>query len=86
MPEIYDVCTPILFGHAGTIQRLAALRGLHCPPVILVDELPAAHASAIVDVGQLDPAAVHPGAFSAATGRASFDAVCAGIDAAAGAT
>lgn len=86
MPEIYGICSPILFGPADSIKRVAELQGLHCPPVIRIDQLSASTSPAIVDVGDVEAATIQPGVFSAATGQASFDAVCSGIDAATGGT
>ena len=67
MPSVTSRCTPILVGPAKVIGTIADHVGL-------------ALAAEIVDVGSLDPGDVHPGRFSAATGKASFSAVIRAID------
>jgi 4-hydroxythreonine-4-phosphate dehydrogenase len=62
MPEVVHRCTPILYGPAAMIGRIARL----------LARRPAAE---IWDVGAIDPLAVRPGHFNAQTGRASFLAV-----------
>ena len=62
MPRVTQQCTPILVGPGKLVRRIAQHVGLPVP-------------SEIVDVGQLDGHAVQPGHFSAASGRASFEAV-----------
>ncbi|GAA5506887.1 4-hydroxythreonine-4-phosphate dehydrogenase PdxA [Novipirellula caenicola] len=65
--EITAICTPILFGPKAVLERAANQFDLPMPSVV---DLPLANLDALV-----------PGQFSADTGRASFEAVCAAIDA-----
>lgn len=63
-----DRCRPILYGPAGILHHLAEKFEIH------------SNALQIRDIGDLSRADVTPGTFTAATGRASFDAVAAAID------
>ncbi len=67
LPEITERCDPILLGPATLLSRISQHVGL--PP-----------APATVDIGDLSPEAVTPGQYNAATGKASYDAVCRAIE------
>ncbi len=69
LPEVTARCLPILLGPAKVLCRIADRLGVPFP-------------AEVMDVGSLDAAAVEPGHFNAATGRASFQAVSQAIDAA----
>lgn len=68
MPAVTQQCIPILLGPARVVEKIAQHVALAAP-------------ADLVDVGEVEPADVHPGRFSAETGRASYQAVIAGIDA-----
>jgi len=80
-------CTPIVFGDAAILWRVAAAADLPIrAAVITPSEWEATHASidqpAILDLHALDADAVEPGQVSMATGRAAFTYVERAIDAA----
>lgn len=84
-PEVRSLCLPVLMGDAGVFARVAHELNLTLPPTITLDQLsslPSDAAGYIVDCGNLDADSVIPGRYSAATGRASYETVCAAIDAA----
>ncbi|MEM1226184.1 MAG: 4-hydroxythreonine-4-phosphate dehydrogenase PdxA [Planctomycetota bacterium] len=78
-PRVRDACVPILVGHADLLARVGKLRQLPVPPT--TDTWQVDHA-AVFECGELDASRVTPGIFDAATGRASYEAVCTAIDAA----
>lgn len=61
MPVVTERCVPLLYGPGAAIAKIAALVGM--PPPVHV-----------IDVGQIDASALTAGIFTAATGRASFEA------------
>tara|TARA_R110002073_G_scaffold261446_2_gene424322 strand:- start:684 stop:1643 length:960 start_codon:yes stop_codon:yes gene_type:complete len=65
--KITEFCTPILYGPQAVLERVASQFDLPMPAVV---DLPLANINALI-----------PGQFSADTGRASFEAVAAAIDA-----
>ena len=69
LPEVTRRCTPILAGPEAIIRQIAQRLDLFVPPRVL-------------DVGNQPDLRARPGDFSAATGQASYEAVCSGIDAA----
>jgi len=66
-PEIISRCQPVLFGPVKVLQRVAEHLKLAIPEII---DVPIDNASS-----------VEPGRFTAATGHASYEAVCRAIDA-----
>ncbi len=66
-PAVRQICRPRLYGDPGTLRRVAAECSLPLDES-MVEPVPA------------ELADLTPGQFSAATGRASFDAVCRAID------
>lgn len=69
LTAVTDRCVPILFGPEQAISRIADVMRLGQP-------------DHIHDVGRLDATLLHPGVFSASTGRSSFEAVDQAIKAA----
>jgi len=86
-PPIARECSPVIFGDAGILQRVARATGLPCnSPVISAADWPdrwqAIEAPAVLDLAAIDAASVTPGRVDAATGRAAFTYVDRAIDAA----
>lgn len=82
-PEVRSLGVPLLMGDAGVFARVASSLKLTMPPTIALDQLSMIASDAtgyIVDCGNLDADSVTPGRYSAATGRASYETVCAAID------
>lgn len=80
LPEVQQLCLPILIGPAGVLARVSEQLGLPLPPtvewtVIEARTLSDDQAAVVTDVGALPSDQVDPGKFTAATGRASFEAV-----------
>lgn len=85
--EIRQVCTPIIFGDAGVLQRCAQQTGLPSPDFILpLTDWQTSPRNvvrpAVLDLALLDARQVVPGIVSAETGRASYGYIQAAIDAA----
>lgn len=85
--EVTAVCSPVIFGSAGILRRVAAATGLPLPATILRPEeralrLASLDGPAILDLGQIDSESVTPGIISAATGAAAYHYVSTSIDAA----
>ena len=83
-PEITKECTPIVFGDAAILARVAAATGqfMTVPTVRNVADLADYDHPAVVDLGNGSGASVVPGTISDLTGRASFLYINAAIDAA----
>ncbi len=81
--EIAATATPIVFGSAAVLRRVAETTGLPAPARTLAVGEPFPDAPAVLD---LDPAGtlaeIRPGRLSATAGRAAFATVGAAIDAA----
>jgi len=85
LPEVRQAGIPLLMGDAKLFARVAKELGLAMPETIELSDLPTVDRTAVgfvVDCGSLDAGSVVPGKYSAATGRASYQTVCAAIDAA----
>lgn len=83
-PEVRSLGVPLLMGDARVYARVAAALKLTPPPTIALDqigEITRDAAGYIVDCGNLNADSVTPGRYSAETGRASYETVCAAIDA-----
>lgn len=83
--EVREAGLPILMGSADLFARVAKENSLDLPETITwsqLAEIPPGSDGFIVDVGQLDAAAVKPGSYSGDTGKASYETMCAAIDAA----
>ena len=88
LSEVSDRCQPILLGDARVLQEIAKRLRLAAPPVV---PLAAAKTEAdwrnlgpgavIVDIPNIELDAFTPGSVNAATGRAAYEYVVAGIDA-----
>ncbi len=85
--SLLEVCTPLIFGDASILERVAQAAGLpaarstscgqeHPPKCRHLDD------AAVIDLQATDPAAVTPGQVSAATGRAAYRYIEAAIAAA----
>jgi 4-hydroxythreonine-4-phosphate dehydrogenase len=81
--RISSICTPIVFGDAGVLQRVARQLGWLAPSLVL-DRTEWAHygesGACVLDLGALSADAVVPGAVSAACGRAAYEYVTFAID------
>ncbi len=77
---VTDVCTPIVFGDAGILRRVAATLALPFPAPV-VTRLDAVTGPAVLDLGCVDAARVTPGRVDAACGDAAFRYVIAAIEA-----
>ncbi len=80
-------CTPIVFGDAGVLERVARHCGLPMPPRVLSAAqgpaaAPLAPLPAILDLGAIEAASVRPGEVSQATGAASYRYIESAIQAA----
>ncbi len=85
--QIARECTPILFGDASILQRVARATNLPLPELTLSQAQFQSNPSAvletcIIDLKTLAPDAVQPGITSAVTGRAGYTYVDRAIDAA----
>ena len=77
---ITDRCLPIVLGPAPIMARIADRLGLSMPPVAELAAVGSVAEPAVIDCGDVSDAEVQPGQFSAATGKASFQAVTQAID------
>lgn len=68
-PDVARICTPIVYGDAGVLRRVADRLGWDAPDP-----------AAVRDFAAVDPAAVVPGAVSAACGTAAYTYFTAAID------
>ena len=79
-------CTPVVFGHAQLLQRVAQLSGIPADFSVLAagDWMSGALPSSpcVLDLGHLDADRVQAGVFDATTGGASYAYIEAAIDAA----
>ncbi len=83
-PEVRSLGVPLLMGDARVFSRVADALRLTPPPTIALDQIGTIDPDApgyIVDCGNLNVDDVTPGRYSAETGRASYETVCAAIDA-----
>jgi 4-hydroxythreonine-4-phosphate dehydrogenase len=84
-PEVLARCTPIVFGDAGVLHRVAGRLGWPEPPVVF-DWTEWVHFKAgsdrpcVLDLKAIDADAVEPGRVSAACGRAAYEYVIRAID------
>ncbi len=84
-PDIRSLGLPLLMGDSGLFARVASAMSLPLPPTIALDQIRTIDPDApgyILDCGNLTMDEVTPGRYSAETGRASYETVCAAIDAA----
>ena len=83
-PEICGECTPVVFGDAAILARVATATGqaLNALTVERVEDLVDLVHPAVVDLGDGSGGTVVPGTISDQTGRASFLYINAAIDAA----
>jgi 4-phospho-D-threonate 3-dehydrogenase / 4-phospho-D-erythronate 3-dehydrogenase len=83
-PEICGECTPVVFGDAAILARVATATGqaLNALTVKRVEDLVDLVHPAVVDLGDGSGGTVVPGTISDQTGRASFLYINAAIDAA----
>jgi 4-hydroxythreonine-4-phosphate dehydrogenase len=84
-PHVLAACTPVVFGDAGVLRRVA--RHLGWPePAHSLDRTEWTHfgdfhnAPCVLDLAAIDADAFRPGTVSAACGRAAFEYVTAAID------
>jgi 4-hydroxythreonine-4-phosphate dehydrogenase len=85
-PDVARVCTPIIFGDASVLRRVAHMLGLpfQAPTISKTAWSATAHlvtAPSVLDLQCVDGDAVVPGMVSAACGNAAFQYVIASIDA-----
>ena len=79
-PSLAGVCTPLVFGDAAVLRRVADKLGVEFRTPV-VDALLAATGPAVFDLRYIDAAAVVPGRVDARCGNAAFRYVLAAIDA-----
>ncbi len=84
-PDIYNVCTPIVFGDARILERAAEEVGLEPPEhVIPAEEWEASHElferPAVLDVNAMNAEELIPGQISGQTGQAAFDYIIKAIE------
>jgi 4-hydroxythreonine-4-phosphate dehydrogenase len=80
--RIADECSPIVFGDAAVLRRVSEVCGLpFLAPVIAHADLGDTDEPAVLDLKQVDAAAIEPGRLSAACGEAAYRYVIAAIDA-----
>ncbi len=87
LAEVQTACVPLVIGPMGVLRHIAKQLAFPLPDAIRPHELESApprelSGPRVIDVGELDPIAVRPGVFTAATGAASYAAVEFAIDAA----
>jgi 4-hydroxythreonine-4-phosphate dehydrogenase len=85
--ETLEICTPIIFGDAGVLARVARHCSLPMPPRIVArDHWQQAwrelREPAVLDLGMIDADSVQPGVVDAVTGEASYRYIEAAIVAA----
>ncbi|MEO6003891.1 MAG: 4-hydroxythreonine-4-phosphate dehydrogenase PdxA [Opitutus sp.] len=83
---ITDECTPVIFGDAGVLRRVAALLGLRFDVPIFdrvrwSKDYATVDRPAVLDLNCITAASVQPGQLSAACGEAAFQYVIASIEA-----
>lgn len=86
-PDIYSVCTPIIFGDARILERAAEEIGLEPPEhIIPADEWEQNHElferPAVLDVNSMNAEELIPGQVSEQTGQAGYDYIIKAIQAA----
>lgn len=84
-PSVAAVCTPVVFGDAGVLHRVAAACRLAVPRCIPLEdwlENPHGPGAVVVDCAAIDAAKVEPGRISAACGRAAHTYIVTAIRAA----
>jgi 4-hydroxythreonine-4-phosphate dehydrogenase len=79
--EIAGECTPVVFGDAAVLKRVAAATGLRFDAPVLSNWPQAVTRPSILDLRQIDAAAVVPGRVDARCGEAAYRYVMAAIDA-----
>jgi 4-hydroxythreonine-4-phosphate dehydrogenase len=78
--EIASECTPVVFGGAEVLRRVAAATGLpFTAPVI--SHIEEAHGPCVLDLREIEAAAVVPGQVGARCGEAAYRYIMAAIDA-----
>lgn len=91
LPEVLQTCLPRIFGDADCLARVGERLGMPVPTAVALEEfltLPPAEAAGrwpepiVVHTTAMSAGEVTPGTFSAATGLASYQTVCAAVDAA----
>ena len=73
-PTVRKICTPVLFGDVGVLERVAK-KSLGDLPVLRAADLPQVsqiNAPLVVDCGAIDARKIKPGKVSAACGRAGY--------------
>jgi 4-hydroxythreonine-4-phosphate dehydrogenase len=78
--EIARECTPVVFGDAAVLRRVAASTGLPFDAPV-VEHLGAVTSPSVLDLHQIDATAVVPGKVAASCGEAAYRYVMAAIDA-----
>ncbi len=76
--EVWDCCRPLVVGDAGVLAQAAALAAVPLPPHSIADAAEARFDPAapdVLDMHNVDPAALQPGRVSAIAGRAAVDYV-----------
>jgi len=76
-PAVLERCTPVLFGDAGVLKRVAQAAGIpgadcRVVPVSELDERVEIREPLLADCGAIDAAKVTPGQISAVCGRAGY--------------
>lgn len=74
------ICTPVVFGDAGVLRRVATLLNLPLAAPVVADPV-AATGPAVLDLGYVDATAIVPGKVEARCGDAAFRYVIAAIEA-----
>ena len=73
-PAVLKMCTPVLFGDVGVLERVAK-KSLGNLPVLRLADLPQVSqikAPLVVDCGAIDAKKIKPGKVAAACGRAGY--------------
>jgi 4-hydroxythreonine-4-phosphate dehydrogenase len=87
LPEIRELCTPVIFGSAGVLARVAEHCRLPMPSRIVAphdwhEACRGIAEPAVLDLGLVDAAGVQPGVVDAVTGEAAYRCIEAAIIAA----
>jgi 4-hydroxythreonine-4-phosphate dehydrogenase len=83
-PRVTQICTPIVFGDASILRRVARQLSLRSDfPILSPDQLSSTTTPSILDLKSIpDASSVTPGVVSATTGRAAFAYIEKSIEAA----
>jgi 4-hydroxythreonine-4-phosphate dehydrogenase len=79
-PSVRSICHPVLLGPLDGLAVVAREFSYHSSVSIDWEKVVQDHRKDWMEVGQLDVSSLQPGRWTNQTGRASFDAVVAGID------